>query len=108
MTQIYNPKVPANVAYIKTGTYTGNGAANRAIAHGRSSAPACFFVTSPDEGAPVGEAYINSGDGNLIQVSVGTARAVTAPDITNIYVGAGGGGYANTNLKTYRWFALWG
>lgn len=90
----------------KTGTYTGNAAANRAIPHNLGRVPTMVSVFD------TGEAKTVLRYGNSVYmialIDAGSVQyfSVTACDSTNFYVGDGGNKYGNVNLHNYAWVAI--
>lgn len=86
-----------------SGTYTGNGGTNTAVAHGLGVTPK--FIHVSDNTAPAGSfsAYLFGVHNTkwLAEFGGGTVITVTAADSTNFYVSSS----VNTNLTTYDWFA---
>ncbi len=102
-----------------TGSYTGNNAANRAIAHGLGAIPALVYIFNvTDKGSGPVEAFISAADavvfgktlstGYIISTSTPSQLAVTAADTTNFYVGNAAYQVCtmNVNNKVYRWIAF--
>jgi hypothetical protein len=104
--QVTEAQLPTDGGIIKTGTYTGNGSANQAVAHGLGRTPKLvlifvgglhFFI------APVYGAIIICEGGPTTN-----GLAVTAPTSTNFYVG-NATSYpqsANTNATGYAFIAF--
>lgn len=95
------------------GTYTGDGTANRAIAHGLGTKPKLVqIIEKTGANAPAMYWIETSNDGAIIY-SYATAGALTyvtgltAMDATNFYVGKAGAyeETANGNTNTYSWVA---
>lgn len=89
-----------------SGLYTGNGAANRAIAHGLGVVPKFVFIllaaTDGEEckffgSAPTKNVWSNPSGGDVI--------IQTAMDATNFYVGDTAD-RGNADTYTYLWFAI--
>ncbi len=93
---------------LRTGNYTGNGAANRSVAHGAGTTPTIVFIVSADS---AGEYKILSNYAAIWFQMVDTTSgnyAVTAMDATNFYVG-NASSYAksaNVNGHEYYWVAI--
>jgi len=92
-------------ALANTGTYTGDGTANRAIAHGLGKTPKLviswnntninfIMILGSD---PDNECYIVGGSSGFVQT------VVTAMNSTNFYVSAT---YGNLNANVYYWVAI--
>jgi len=97
------------LAGVKSGTYTGNDAANRAMPHGLGVTPKVVLFQE------LSNAYMTSliqGTGAIytqdITVGVGLVRTVTIPDATNFYVGDGTNHTqtANSSARSYLWIAI--
>lgn len=95
------------IAGITIGNYVGNGAQNRAIAHGLSAVPKWIRIIKIDGSwnydAPVSGKLYYMNDNNAGVVNV------TAWDATNFYVGDAGdtdNGGNKTGGHTYNWVAF--
>lgn len=89
------------------GTYTGNGATNRAIPHGMIGIPKVILVFCTGDGRHV--AMVNNPGGQVHGVSdvANSSGAVTAWDGTNWYAGmGGGGGWTNEGGAGFTWVGL--
>lgn len=101
---ISNPSQSA--CEIASGSYTGNGAADRAIPHGMSTTPKIVLITTYEATAYFHR--IHSGT-NYIYCDKGhELLAVSAIDSTNFHVGNAGDiiASANENTKSYIWIAI--
>ncbi|MDE1863674.1 MAG: hypothetical protein KGI33_12300 [Thaumarchaeota archaeon] len=98
--------VPANVPVIATGTYSGNSAVGRAIAHGLGRVPKMIVIQCM--GSAIGSGQWITGMGNIW----GNPAADTlfdnggTPDATNFYVGSGAPSYFLNFSFTYYWIAI--
>jgi len=95
-------------AIIAVGTYTGNGAANRAIAHGMSVAPKLILII---DSTGLFWFRIISGLAKIQMTSSAAGwdqATVTAPTSTNFYLGPNGvqNISANINATVYFWAAI--
>jgi len=102
-----NPKA---VPEIRTGTYTGDNAANRAIPHGLRSQPKIIFIYCAS--GSYGEIIPNVGAiarcKNTTSAGQPSHKEVTNADTTNFYVGNGiDHAYSfNATALNYYWVAL--
>lgn len=99
----------ATIVGITTGTYTGDGTQNRAIAHGLGVVPKVVFITK-DNGSyhfmGISTGYLHyAGGGGSPSVS---SLAQTNSTSTNFYVGASTDtdAGANKSSQNYSWVAL--
>lgn len=107
---ISNPTDLTGYAKAGGGTYSGNGAANRAVPHGLGTVPKVVIIGVQNGWGHNdwyrifgGRAYIQHGDAAAFG-----DKAVTTPDTTNFYVG-NAGDYeqsANINGAAYHWAAF--
>jgi len=113
---------PTGVAIITTGTYTGNGTANRAITHGLGSIPKVVFIQNQTDTSYLYHYMIfpGFGYGYILGFRLGSGSwsgqsnipylGVTQMDSSYFYVGnSSDSNYmftANTNNKIYRWVAF--
>lgn len=90
-----------------SGSYTGDGAADRAIPHALGIIPKIVFIYSDIYyfRIMVGYAYILP---NPLNASGASVRTITAPDITNFYVGNAGSYAESANLLNipHYWVAI--
>lgn len=97
-------------AKVSSGTFTGNGAANRAIAHGLGAIPKFYFAAVFNGANLLGFSIVSGSDTDRLGETISggyTGGAVTAMDATNVYVGtANPNFYGNLNALLYFWFAL--
>jgi hypothetical protein len=91
---------------VQSGTYTGNGAANRAVPHNLINTPAIVLIT-PAGGGHNLQFRIFGSLGIIICIGI-NEFVVTIPDATNFYVGnaASYPNSANENLTVYHWVAI--
>ena len=90
----------ASQAKITSGSYTGNGASNRAISHGLAATPTIVFigtgiVTLTAHGWIIGTSGAQEGFG-------GATSGYTPSDATNFYISPD----FNTNAVAYNWVAI--
>jgi hypothetical protein len=104
---------PAAGAKSSSGSYTGDGAANKAIAHSLGYAPKFVYIYE-DRGVELAYvAIINTGYNKMLKIdqtpAVALSGALTAPDATNFYVGVAGDlvGTMNFSGYTYYWVAVY-
>jgi len=111
---------PTGVAIITTGTYTGNGTANRAITHGLGSIPKVVLIQNQTDTSYLYYYMIFPGFGYILgfRLSAGSWSGqsnilylvVTQINSSYFYVGnSSDSNYiftANTNNKIYRWVAF--
>lgn len=98
MPRVDNPGKSTN------GTYTGNGAANRAVAHGLGKIPRVVFLYASGSAA----LWFISDQLAQIVYTANAAYAVTAMTASDFYVGnvASMGGSANDAGVVYYWEAI--
>lgn len=102
-----NNLVPGTRTTGNNGTYTGNGNANRGVAHGLNRPP--VFVCIEATGTNQGLKFEVGACDSIQEFNTGAnSLAVTAADATYFYVGNAGSMQtsANTNLQAYRWAAF--
>jgi parallel beta-helix repeat protein len=95
------------VAKVMSGTYSGSGAANKAIAHGLGKIPQLVIITKLN--STRGWQILGSNPTQLQEQATFYSNAVTTMDATNFYVGNTADGYADTANDsgiTYFWVAL--
>jgi len=93
---------PAAAVKITSGNYTGDGAANKAIAHGLSKAPELVFIIARGAGIVDRNGYVK----NTINIGFnGDLNTVTAWTTTNFYVSNTLAAF-NENLVVYDWVAI--
>ena len=99
---ITNAPIPGS----KTGSYTGDGTANKAIAHGLGKVPSLVIILGDTLSAYAG--LITVGQAEVYCVNLTTAYSVTAMTNTNFYVGNATSylGSMNNNASGYHWVAL--
>jgi hypothetical protein len=96
-------KHDTTVMTVNGGSYTGNGATNRAIPHGLGYIPhEVFFFAASMIG------YVTPDGTNWCYTASWGSDSHTAMDATNFYVGKGGADIRDLNQNTvaYRWVAL--
>ena len=92
-------------AVISVGSYVGNLAVNRAIAHGLGCIPKLVLLKRAGYCAWFG--IVEPGRLGTLSPSASVDYAVTAPDVTNFYVGnATDYGATAQNEFTYYWVAI--
>jgi hypothetical protein len=96
-----------DISTVKTGSFTGDGTANRAIPHGLDSVPLLIYIY-----ANVGTSVVLQGSSTRICTLEETNEveflSVSAPDDTNFYVGVAYNFAKSCNSSgvTYRWVAI--
>lgn len=95
---------PALAAEINTGTYTGNGAANRATPHGLTGTPKLVIIN--EIGAATHPTYMGFLIDNLQTDLSGNKQATTGWTSTNFYVTDGATVLFNSNTVNYSWVAI--
>lgn len=97
-------------AKVSSGTFTGDGTANRAIAHGLGVVPKFYFAVAFNGANMVGFSIVSGSDTDRIGEEIAatpTGGAVTAMNATNVYIGtANPNYYGNINSYIYFWFAV--
>ena len=98
---------PAAAAEIKTGTYTGNVTANRAIPHGLAGIPKAVIIVD-DTGDRLFNLNVETADIHFVYVTASGKYTVTAMDGTNFYVGnvTSYPNSANETAYNYDWVAF--
>ena len=104
---------PAVAAEVSSGTYVGNGGADRAIPHGLTKTPKAVILAAVDTATPTtsrGAFMISDKAARVISVInlASGALAVSAMNSTNFYVG-NATSYANSANEatyTYYWVAV--
>ena len=99
---------PSALAFITSGSYTGNDAADRAIAHGLGVTPKIVFIVLYNGSA---QWNIVTGLASFINYWAAAGfgqHAVTTPTSTNFYVGNAGSYLYSANYNTYLhyWVAI--
>lgn len=89
----------------KSGTYTGDGSADKAIAHGLGSIPKLVFIIGNNATTGV---LLDYQSGYITSVNGGARYAVTAQNVTNFYVGDAGSYINSMNeaVTEYYWVAI--
>lgn len=95
---------------IASGTYTGNGVANRAIPHGLGTTPKIVFIRCTYDydsgyGRLSGVIFL-IGAAGYQQSDASDVIAVTVMNSTNFYIKDNTGGELNWTGKTYYWVAI--
>jgi hypothetical protein len=102
------PEWTGAVFVTSSGTYTGDGTDNRAIAHGLGATPKGVMVSCTNNGGFGGMAAPNGVGRNIPYVSGVGATTTTAPDATSFYVSSPADALMpfNKDAFTYYWMAI--
>ncbi|MCK5520315.1 MAG: hypothetical protein KAI81_04320 [Candidatus Marinimicrobia bacterium] len=105
-TSIHGITDTSKLCVISTGTYTGDGSVNRAIAHGLGVVPKFVKITATGALSPIME-IIELGIIHFMDAVNYDNLSVTTPTTTNFYIGNATdyAHTANTNAATYGWVA---